>query len=120
MTQEQLIKTPKTMLDWFAENKVQVVGMDIPFDREISIMGGHAKIELDEATGRGKHSYYFWNDEGVGMEIEYGELNSAEAVALAKIVQALEDLLAKPYPTAKGTCVCTAACGAGLGHNKPS
>lgn len=96
--QSQLINTPKTMLDWFAENKVQVVGMDIPFDREINIMGGHARIELDQATGRGKHSYYFWDEDGGGMEIEYGELNSAEAVALAKIVQSLEALLSKPYP----------------------
>ena len=96
--QEQLIDTPKTMLDWFAENGVQVVGMDIPFQREISIMGGHAKIELDEATGRGKHRYYFWDEEGAGMEVEYGELNSAEAVALATIIQRLEALLAKPYP----------------------
>lgn len=96
--QEQLIKTEKTMLDWFAENKVQVVGMDIPFQREVSIMGGHARIELDKATGRGKHSYYFWDEEGAGFEIEYGELNSTEAVALAKIVEHLEALLSKPYP----------------------
>lgn len=94
-----MIQTPKTMLDWFAENKVDVVGMDIPFSRGISIMGGHAKIELDKATGRGKHSYYFWDEEGAGFEIEYGELNSAEAVALAKIVESIEALLAKPYPT---------------------
>ena len=97
--QSQLIETKKTMLDWFAENKVQIVGMDIPFNREISIMGGHAKIELDEATGRGKHSYFFWDEEGNAFEIEYGELNSAEAVALAAIVEQLEALLAKPYPT---------------------
>lgn len=87
------------MLDWFAENKVNMLGMDVPFHRDVSIMGGYAKIELDEATGRGKHSYYFWGEEGQSFEIEYGELNSVEAVALSKIVQDIEELLSKPYPS---------------------
>lgn len=59
--QSQLIETPKTMLDWFAENGIKHISVDVSDEeqrhKDCDIMAVYAAIEYDQATGRGSHRY---------------------------------------------------------------
>lgn len=95
-----MIETPKTMLDWFAENHISYISVKVDYKERSSLATVQACIELDEATGRGKHTFAAWDDEGDTWNQDYGdEISAVDARVFAEKVQRLTEVLGKPYPS---------------------